>query len=917
MKLPPKLRPLHVWLAALIVFAVAAPAFHLQAQTSTETKIKLMAEALRARDAREWPAARKAALELLAIAPGDLSVQRLLRQINDAEAADQVRPAAVEAPPVSAPIAAPTSVVPLSEVDRELAALEAEAEAVAREEAKRVADLMARAPAQRKEARKLASAERYDDALAELDAAIAALPANPATVATLADLRKERQAIADRQSEALARAAERQARAEAKAAKREAARTRELAAAEHARVESEAPAAPELSEIDRLVQKGRSQYLAGEEDGAMDTFREVEALDPGNREAKDFLRRIAAAKARTGELNREKTRAQLLEEVTKSWQRPGLYEERTRTLDAAVAVAPLARKLNEIVLPHVSFTRLEIGKVIAALGAMSEDFDPAEIGAKGVNIVLLDPANKAPSVTLTLRNTTLKRVLDFVTESVGYQYEVQPDAVIVRPGGETSTLETAFFPITRATVLRMTGVSATAVATRNDGLSSAGASNDPGAGVSNTTEAAGMRSFLQQAGVNFDPTAVPGASLAYDGSALIVTQTPRNIERIRNILNRYNDVRQVEIEAKFMEVQEGALEELGVNWSITTKSTQRNAGAQATYQSGNRPLANAFSNSVSSQQGRIIRPAVPTIFTDSNGNGQYDPGETISQQGSAALDIPIVNNAPQIPGGVDLANGANPLANISAVIGEFDVNAIVRALSQKQGTDLLSAPKVTVLSGNPATITVAQEMRYPQSYGQTQAQVGTGSASGGGSAGVAITAGTPQEFTARNVGVELKVTPTVEEDDYSISLDLNPRVTEFDGFVEYGGPSIAISGSTTVNVPSGFYQPIFSVRDISTKVTIWDGATLVMGGLTREEVKKVSDKVPILGDIPLLGRAFRSKGESAQKRNLLIFVTANLVSPGGSPKKQALKNVPANSLFQNPTVVTPAGSELRTRTDGS
>jgi general secretion pathway protein D len=218
---------------------------------------------------------------------------------------------------------------------------------------------------------------------------------------------------------------------------------------------------------------------------------------------------------------------------------------------------------------------------------------------------------------------------------------------------------------------------------------------------------------------------------------------------------------------------------------------------------------------------------------------------------------------------------------------------------------------VTVLSGNLATITVAQEMRYPQSFGQTQSQVGTGSASGGGSAGVAITAGTPQEFTSRNVGVELRVTPTVEDDNYSISLDLNPKVTEFDGFVEFGGPSIAISGSTTVTVPSGFYQPIFSVRDISTKVTIWDGATLVMGGLTREEVKKVNDKVPVLGDIPLLGRLFRSKGESAQKRNLLIFVTANLVSPGGSPKKQTLSDTPARALFQNPTLVTPAGAEPR------
>ena len=72
--------------------------------------------------------------------------------------------------------------------------------------------------------------------------------------------------------------------------------------------------------------------------------------------------------------------------------------------------------------------------------------------------------------------------------------------------------------------------------------------------------------------------------------------------------------------------------------------------------------------------------------------------------------------------------------------------------------------------------------------------------SAGESDGITITAGTPQEFTHRNVGVELKVTPTVEEDDYSISLDLNPKVTEFEGFVEYGGPSVAIetvSGGVT------------------------------------------------------------------------------------------------------------------------
>jgi general secretion pathway protein D len=572
-------------------------------------------------------------------------------------------------------------------------------------------------------------------------------------------------------------------------------------------------------------------------------------------------------------------------------------------------VGPLAQKLSQITLPAVSWTRAPIGDVVAALSAISEEFDNSGTpGAKGVNVVLIDTSNKNPLVTLTLRNATLKRVLDFVTEAVGYQYEVQADAVVVRPGGETTTLETQFFPVTRATVLRMTGITsaASATASREGGAAGEAEGAAPGG------EAAAMKAFLQQAGVSFT---VEGSSLAYDGSAILVTQTARNNERIRNILARYNDVRQVEIEAKFMEVQEGALEELGVTWNLNRRGIARvnpSTGApvldvngrqifdpQETYTSAGvtRPLVGAFPSTSNANALVIKDPAISLSETD--------PNQTQGQ-----LRVPVSPTG--VPGSVQLAATANALANIVGFVGEFDVSAAVRALSQKQGTDLLSSPKLTVLSGNPANITVAQELRYPQSYGEIQSQVGTGAVAGG-AAGVTITAGTPQEFTARNVGVELKVTPTVEEDDYSISLDLNPRVTEFEGFVEYGGPSVAISGTTTVTVPPGFYQPIFSVRDISTKVTIWDGATLVMGGLTREEVKKVNDKIPFFGDLPLVGRLFRSKGESAQKRNLLIFVTANLVSPGGSPKKQNLKSTPANSLFQNPTIVTPASAEPRTR----
>ena len=80
-----------------------------------------------------------------------------------------------------------------------------------------------------------------------------------------------------------------------------------------------------------------------------------------------------------------------------------------------------------------------------------------------------------------------------------------------------------------------------------------------------------------------------------------------------------------------------------------------------------------------------------------------------------------------------------------------------------------------------------------------------------------------------------------------------------------------------------------------------------MGGLSREHAVRVADRVPILGDIPLLGRLFRTEGESTQKRNLLIFVTANLVSPGGSPAFQYLPGIQPKSLFQDPSVSTPGG----------
>jgi general secretion pathway protein D len=80
-------------------------------------------------------------------------------------------------------------------------------------------------------------------------------------------------------------------------------------------------------------------------------------------------------------------------------------------------------------------------------------------------------------------------------------------------------------------------------------------------------------------------------------------------------------------------------------------------------------------------------------------------------------------------------------------------------------------------------------------------------------------------------------------------------------------------------------QPVFSVREVTTSVTVWDGHTISLGGLISESVIKSQDKVPFLGDIPLAGRLFRSDADKKIKENLIIFVTPRILNADGQPRR--------------------------------
>lgn len=934
-------------LATPVLLSLAVPATRLMAQSQTETKIRLMAEALRARDSGDLTAAKSNLEQLLVLAPGDVTVQRLLAGVN--ASLTGAAPVAVEVVTVSEtptvveydPSGKPTkkkssadSASTASGTDAKAGASESvvddPAVVFSKEETAALQKLIQDAVVIQANAAALAKAGKFDHADTELAAALDTfkLRENVLTQPTIASLKKDKNGLLLQRSQALLAAGD---IAGAKTAldayitatsapvNADKAAAKQAAQIEKAELNPVAPPLsvstpkfhPEQMEIARMQALGRSQYAAGALDEAQVTFRELETISPESAEAKYFLKRISEDKARLGTLNREKSRSQMLEEVSKAWQRPGVFEQRavdTSGNERLGANEALKQKINKLVIPSVNFVNSDLGAVVNTLSALSEEFDNSNDETKGVNLVLGSALQGAviPPVNLSLRNMSLKRILDIVSDQVGYTYVVQEDVVRLSPTGQDNNLTTEEFSVPRSALTRMTGMTGAGptpgAASNDDPFAPAAPAATPAAPVGGESDA--IRRFLQAAGVPFD--SVQGSSLVYDGSRIFVTHTQRNLERVRNLLARYkDDIRQVEIEAKFIDVSEGTLDELGLSWTanargnplVDTVTGQPLLNADGSplmgnyrtqLSSQNRQLANAFSGSSTSNGGSIV---------------------------TGGTTIPINNSPPTIPGAVALGSGASPVALLSGVMGEFDVSATLRALSQRNGSDLLSAPKITVLSGDTATITVAQELRYPQSYGEIQSEVGAtsggGATGGSGSAGVTITAGTPQDFTSRNVGVELSVTPTVDDDNYSITLALNPRVTEFEGYVEYGGSSVAVTQGSTVTVPSGFFQPIFATREIQTRVTVWDGATLVMGGLTREEVRRVEDKLPILGDIPFIGRAFKSKGEASHKRSLLIFVTANLVSPGGSFKKQELRGTSPGALFQNPTVVTPGGSESR------
>jgi len=237
------------------------------------------------------------------------------------------------------------------------------------------------------------------------------------------------------------------------------------------------------------------------------------------------------------------------------------------------------------------------------------------------------------------------------------------------------------------------------------------------------------------------------------------------------------------------------------------------------------------------------------------------------QQNSAsvALNNTLSQTMPRML--FDTARGFNPA---TAFLDADGVNAVFSFINQNSEARVISAPRTVTLDNEPATLSVTRATPI------INVTAGTQNTAGGST------------ITYTNLGIILHVTPRISANNF-VNLSVQPEVSRvFDTVTK------VVNGSTS-------QADEYDVRKIDTQVMIPSGNTLVLGGLVQDDTRSANTKVPILGDIPGLGNAFRSDSKQRQKNNLLVFITPTIVQDEDfQPTKSTFLKTPLQTTEEKP-----------------
>ena len=635
-----------------------------------------------------------------------------------------------------------------------------------------------------------------------------------------------------------------------------------------------------VEEVKQLLSEADGFYASGRYDLAFKRYEQVLNVDKYNIAARRGMERVNAARIKYADSAYSEARGDMIRQVDKGWEMPvRRFEVGASTIIEQPQIdtrgtSLINRKLDEIAIPRIDFQDATIREAVDFIKQRAAALDTTEQdpSRKGINIVLklsADAPEANSRITLALTDIPLRAAIDYVAKAANLKLKIEPYAVAIVPQSEsTDILITKEYKVPPSFI---TALPASSSGGALPGAGGGGPTVAPGS-LSAVTARSGAKEFLEASGVTFPAGA--SANFLTSTSKLIVKNTQANLDIIDSLVENSltTPPTQVEIESKFLEVTQNNLNELGFDWILGQFAM---AGGSGVYGGGG---TEGFGRTINDNSFTFNDPVggLP-IGASSSTSGPLTAG---NRSGSTAISANAVD-------ALLFGSPLGPAPAMLAVAGIFtnpQFQVVIRALNQQKGVDLVSAPKVTTKSGQRATIKIIREFRYPSEYDLPQVTQAPGTVY------TPATPTTPTAFETKNVGINLEVEPTVGPDGYTIDLILSPSITEFDGFINYGSPINTVVTVAGTGINSDFQvtantinQPVFSVREVTTEVTVYDGQTVVMGGLMREDIQKVEDKVPILGDIPIAGRLFRSSADQHIKRNLIMFVTASLMDPAGQP----------------------------------
>lgn len=636
-----------------------------------------------------------------------------------------------------------------------------------------------------------------------------------------------------------------------------------------------------LNEVNQGLEEAKELRETGQLDRAEKKYEVVLKADPFNQVATAGLTKIYQERALVAETSRDISNLERRREVREAWN--NIFPKINNSSGGVTAISPmtasptfaLENKLRKTIIPQIDFSGVDMDQIRRALNTLSRQYDP-DGEKKGINFVVSADLADAQLVNLKLRQVSLEDVVHYVSQIAGVKVRVNADIGVVfaplvekRPDliPRTYTVSPSFFKESSTS-----GGSETATpAPRGGGGGSSSANENP------SNKSAQKR--LEELGVKFPE----GAYAIYNRntSQLKVANNAEMLDLIGQLISAAEEqTLLIQIGCRLVEINQSDLDSLAVN------STWGGAGLNLS------PIPVGLSTNASG--------------STPNGSSQKGVNAQLNQiQGVGLLPNNTLSSFLQtgILAGTNQSSSyaLNTLDLSGTIFNGVQFRSFIAAISQKNSANVLANPSITLKRGQKGVIEVSQEFKYVKEYNDPQSSIRTftpTSLNGTGNSQqqtavpgpeTVISSFPSQISDAVPIGVKMDVKPDVTGDNTRVLLEIVPSFVDFEGFINYGtvinsAYAATYYNTTTTILTNNIQQPVFIRRDVKLDpVEVNDGYTLMLGGLLREDIEKIDEKVPIIGDIPLLGRAFQGKTEQAYKKNTLIFVTPRILTVDGQP----------------------------------